>query len=186
MIRENPDFLAYLETLIAKPESGISLRRFPAGELLLKQGEQSHYVFLVKSGVVKCFVTDENDKDFIFEFLGKGEIVGELEGVRSVACLGNVESITEVTALAIPVTEFNSLLESDIRFNHLLIHTFVTRIVHTSERAAFQQVNTTERSLTRLKQLFKDADLQLSKEDMAAYLGITVRSLNRTLKNRKV
>jgi CRP-like cAMP-binding protein len=93
-----------------------------------------------------------------------------------------VESITEVTALAIPVTEFNSLLESDIRFNHLLIHTFVTRIVHTSERAAFQQVNTTERSLTRLKQLFKDADLQLSKEDMAAYLGITVRSLNRTLK----
>ncbi|WP_317048609.1 helix-turn-helix domain-containing protein [Chryseobacterium carnipullorum] len=37
--------------------------------------------------------------------------------------------------------------------------------------------------MTQLLELQVQQDIQMSKEDMAAYLGITVRSLNRTLKN---
>lgn len=31
---------------------------------------------IVKEGITKCFFTEDNDKEYILEFLGKGEIIG--------------------------------------------------------------------------------------------------------------
>nr|WP_309762511.1 helix-turn-helix domain-containing protein [Chryseobacterium sp. SORGH_AS_1175] len=52
--------------------------------------------------------------------------------------------------------------------------------IHQAERL-YQQLHTTEHTLSQLLDL-KSREMEISKEDMAAYLGITVRSLNRALK----
>lgn len=37
---------------------------------------------LIRSGITKCYFIEENDKEYIVEFLGKGEIIGEIEVIK--------------------------------------------------------------------------------------------------------
>jgi CRP-like cAMP-binding protein len=136
----------------------------------------------LKEGITKCYFNEVDDKRFIVEFLGKGEIIGEIEVIKNFPCLCNVKALTPVKAYAISIPYFKSLLEKELTFNKLLLESFTERIINTSTRASFQQLHTVEHTLGKLLALLKEQEMTISKEDMAAYLGITIRSLNRTLK----
>ena len=184
MLRTNQNFLSYIEThyLNQPRKEDIVLKVYSKGEFLLTQGQKATKVMVLKEGITKCYFFEENDKQFIVEFLGKGEIVGEIEAISSNPCLCNIEAMNEVQAYHVSYSFFKSLLEKDLVFNNLLINVFTQRIIHTSSRASFQQLYTVEHSLLKLLSVAAKESLTITKEDMAAYLGITVRSLNRTMK----
>jgi CRP-like cAMP-binding protein len=186
MLRTNPQFLDYLEELYNKPENkkNIVLKSFEKGEKILTQNEVSDKIMLIKNGITKCYFVEENDKEYIVEFLGKGEIIGEIEVIKNVSCLCSIEAMTEVTVYSMTIPYFQFLIKNDLSLNNLLLDVFVERIVNTSSRASYQQLYTTEHTLSQLLEL-KSKEMEISKEDMAAYLGITVRSLNRALKEIK-
>jgi CRP-like cAMP-binding protein len=186
MLRTNPQFLDYLEGLYNKPENkkNIVLKSFEKGERILTQKEVSSKIMLIKNGITKCYFVEENDKEYIVEFLGKGEIIGEIEVIKNVSCLCSIEAMTEVSVYSMTIPYFQSLIKSDLTLNNLLLDVFAERIVNTSSRASYQQLHTTEHTLSQLLEL-KSKEMEISKEDMASYLGITVRSLNRALKEIK-
>lgn len=183
MLRTNQPFLDYLEELYNKQDhkENIVLKSFEKSDKILTQNEISTKIMLIKNGITKCYFVEENDKEYIVEFLGKGEIVGEIEVIKNVPCLCSIEAITEVTAYSMTIPYFQSLIKNDLSLNNLLLDVFAERIVNTSSRASYQQLHTTEHTLSQLLDL-KSKEMEISKEDMAAYLGITVRSLNRALK----
>jgi CRP-like cAMP-binding protein len=183
MLRTNQQFLDYLEKLYHDQEhkDNIVLKSFDKGEKLLKQNEVSTKIMLIKSGITKCFFVEEGDKEYIVEFLGKGEIIGEIEVIKNVSCICSIEAITEVSAYSMTIPYFQALIKSDLILNNLLLDVFAERIFNTSNRASYQQLHTTEHTLSQLLEL-RAKEMEISKEDMAAYLGITVKSLNRTLK----
>ncbi len=88
----------------------------------------------------------------------------------------------DVQVFQLSAPYFNELLNTDIHFNRLLIETFSDRIINTSSRASYQQLFNSEKSLTKLLALLSQQKMKVSKEDMSAYLGISLRSLNRLLK----
>jgi CRP-like cAMP-binding protein len=183
MLRTNQPFLDYLEQLYIRQDHkrNIVLKPFEKGNKILTQNEISTKIMLIKSGITKCYFVEENDKEYIVEFLGKGEIVGEIEVIKNVPCLCSIEAITEVTVYSMSIPYFQSLIKNDLTLNNLLLDVFAERIVNTSSRASYQQLHTTEHTLSQLLDV-KSKEMEISKEDMAAYLGITVRSLNRALK----
>ncbi|PKF76144.1 Crp/Fnr family transcriptional regulator [Chryseobacterium sp. PMSZPI] len=186
MLRTNQSFLHYLEGLYHQQKGGdILLRYFSKGETLLTQDAPLSKVMLIKEGIVKCYFTEENGKEYIVEFLGSGEILGEVELIKNISCLCGIEALTDVTAYIINLAYFNNLIKNDIALNHLLLNSFAERIINTSSRASYQQLYTVEHTLAQLLIMQSKQNIQISKEDMAAYLGITVRSLNRILKNIK-
>ncbi|KXX66895.1 Crp/Fnr family transcriptional regulator [Flammeovirga sp. SJP92] len=184
MLRKNQSFLEYIEQLYAQQErkDKIIVKTYKPGQKLLFQDEKLTKVIIIKTGITKCYFTEENDKDYIFEFLGEGEIVGEVEFIRKVPCLCSIEVITEVTAYAIALDYFTDLIKTDLRLNNILLDVFAQRIINTSSRASFQQLYSIEHSLGKLLALQEQQEIAISKENMASYLGITIRSLNRTLK----
>ncbi|WP_374461488.1 Crp/Fnr family transcriptional regulator [Chryseobacterium taeanense] len=183
MLRTNQPFLDYLEELYQKQsrKENIVLKSYGKGEKILSQNESSTKIMLIRSGITKCYFVEENDKEYIVEFLGKGEIIGEIEVIKNVPCLCSIEAMTEVTVYAMSIPYFRNLLKNDLTLNNFLLDVFAERIVNTSSRASYQQLHTTEHTLSQLLEL-KSKEMEISKEDMAAYLGITLRSLNRTLK----
>lgn len=187
MLRTNHTFLNYLEDLYAKQENkeDIVVNSFSRGEKITVQGEQLSRVILIKKGVVKCFLMEENGKEYIVEFLGSGEIIGEVEVIKNTNCLCSVEALSGVEVYAVGIPFFRSLIKNDLRLNNILLESFAERIINTSSRASYQQLYTTEHTLTQLIKMQEKQGIQISKEDMAAYLGITVRSLNRILKDLK-
>lgn len=188
MLRTNELFLNYLQELYNKQErkENIVIRTYSKGQRIMTQNEIPSKLMLIKEGITKCYLTEENDKEFIIEFLGKGEIIGEIEFVKKIPCLCSIEAMTDVSLFAISISYFESLFRNDLTLNNLLIDVFAERIINTSSRAAYQQLYTTEYSLTKLIQLQSKNDIEISKEDMAAYLGITLRSLNRSLKKIRI
>lgn len=186
MLRTNLTFLSFIESFCAEyKEPNITLKTFPAGQRFIEQGEKIRNIYIIKDGITKCYISEENGKDFIIEFLGKGEVVGELEALKKIDCLCSVAAISEVTAYAIPDHFFLSLIEKNTEFTNILLQELSTRIIQTSTRASFQQLYTLEYGLLKLLKLQTNEHISISKEDMAAYLGISVRSFNRTLQQLK-
>lgn len=184
MLRTNLQLLSFIETFCRDGEGGSNVmqKKIKPGHRLVQQGETITNIYIIKDGITKCFISEENGKDFIIEFLGKGEVIGELEALKKIPCLCNVETISEVVAYAIPDYLFSELIAKNTVFTEILLQELSTRIIQTSTRASFQQLYTLEYGLMKLLQLQQEAQITISKEDMAAYLGISVRSFNRTLK----
>jgi CRP/FNR family transcriptional regulator, anaerobic regulatory protein len=188
MLRTNDYIFNYIQALYTSRQAHrehVLTRKFEKEQFLLNQGQAANKVYVIKEGIVKCFFNEDNGKDYIVEFLGKGEILGEIETIRNINCLCNVEAITEVTAFAISIPFFQSLLNNDLELNKVLLAALAERIINTSTRASFQQLYPLEHGLARLLELQAKQQISISKEDMAAYLGVSVRSLNRGLKALK-
>ncbi|MGI9653532.1 Crp/Fnr family transcriptional regulator [Chryseobacterium sp. RLHN22] len=184
MLRTNQPFLNYLEKLYLdqKHQENIILQSFEKGEKLLTQGETSDKIMLIKSGITKCFFLEETKEEYIVEFLGKGEILGEIEMMKNVPCICSIESITEVTVFTITIPYFQALIKNDLNLNNLLLDVFAERIVNTSNRSSYQQLHASEHTLSQLLDL-KAKEMKISKEDMASYLGTNIRSLNKAIRD---
>ncbi|WP_412467519.1 Crp/Fnr family transcriptional regulator [Pedobacter sp. KLB.chiD] len=183
MLRTNLTFLSFIERFCTENKDAVvTLKNFKAGYRFIEQGEKISNIYIIKDGISKCFISEENGKDFIIEFLGKGEVVGELEALKKINCLCSVAAISDVTAYVIPHQLFLSLINKNSEFTTILLQELSTRIIQTSTRASFQQLYTLESALLKLLKLQADEHISISKEDMAAYLGISVRSFNRSLK----
>ncbi|ROI05963.1 Crp/Fnr family transcriptional regulator [Chryseobacterium sp. G0240] len=187
MLRTNQAFLGYFENLYNQQEEKgeVVLKSFSRDENILIQDQALSKVMLIKEGIAKCYFTEENGKEYIVEFLGNGEILGEVELIKNIICLCGVKAVSEVTVYETSIACFKSLIKNDLTLNHLLLGSFAERIINTSSRASYQQLYTVEHTLTQLLDMQSKQGIQISKEDMAAYLGITVRSLNRILKSLK-
>ena len=187
MLRTNQAFLSYFEELYHQQENrkDILLKSYPKGEQILVQGQFLLKPMIIKEGITKCYFTEENGKEYIVEFSGNGEIIGEIEMIKNTPCLCSIETLTEVSVYEIAIPYFRFLLKNDIILNNLLLDIFADRIINTSSRASYQQLYTVEHTVTQLLNMQSQQGIDISKEDMAAYLGITVRSLNRILKDLK-
>jgi CRP/FNR family transcriptional regulator, anaerobic regulatory protein len=185
MLRTNNAFLTFTRNLheYQSGTGGITLKQFTKGQSLLRQGERAAEVLIIDQGITKCFSTEENGKDYILEFLGQGEIIGEIEVIRNTNCLCSIEAITEVRAYALSIPLFRSLFSENLIFNNLLLQEMAERIVNTASRSSAQQLYSLEHGLKKILAFQARQNLIISKEDMAAYLGITLRSLNRALKD---
>ena len=189
MLRTNLHFLAFFEELYLEQTTGIQnivVKKFPKNSFLLTQGSPLTELVIIRAGATKCYFSEENGKDFIVEFLGAGEIAGEIEVLKSRSCLCNIVALTEVEAYSVKIPFFKTLLTKNLDLNRHLLDVLAERIIHTSSRSSSQQLYTTEYGLAKMLEFQEQQNLEISKEDMAAYLGITVRSLNRTLKQLKL
>lgn len=188
MIRTNETFLHYIDELYhqqAYSHESIAIVTYAPGDYLFFQNENASTIVLIKSGVTKVFFEEENEKEYIVEFLGKGEVIGDIEYIRKIDGLCNVQALDTVEAYVLSYSFFEALLQRDTTLNALLLDAFAARIVNTARRASYQQLYTIEYSLHQLVEMQKKQAITLTKEDMAAYLGISVRSLNRSLKQLK-
>lgn len=185
MLRTNPSFLQFIQNLFSGNQSSeaFGIRNYPKGSLLLQQGAAATRVSVIREGITKAYFSEDNGKEFIIEFLSEGEILGDLEALLNKVCLCSVQALTDVQVYSINLDYFRLMLQKDLQLNQLLLHALAERVSNTSLRSSMQQLYTVEHGVRRLQELQTRQQLNFSKEDMAAYLGITLRSLNRALRN---
>jgi len=83
------------ETLNAIAASGV-IRTFPRNSILINEGDVGDSLFIVLAGRVKVFASNEHGREFVIDFHGPGEYVGEmsLDGERRSASVITVEPTT--------------------------------------------------------------------------------------------
>jgi CRP/FNR family cyclic AMP-dependent transcriptional regulator len=89
-------------------------RKFPAGTVLMQQGDTGAGLFVITDGHVK--VTQATDPDRAEEHLrtmGPGEVLGEMALLDDLPRSATVTAIDDVTALLLPIWEFRTILHSN-------------------------------------------------------------------------
>lgn len=182
MIRINRELLNYISRLHdLESKDYVSSERIRPGQQIISQGKHIFSAYILKEGIAKCYQTEDTGKDFIQEFFGEGEIFGEIEVINSTTSFCCIEAITEVVVYKITQSNFQHLLENDKRFNKLILRALATKINYTALRHSYHQSHPSSANFLKLKKQFPKLTEVISKQDLANYLGITVRSLNRTL-----
>jgi len=184
MIRKSPIFLQLLDKLVSDgaPRGSIDILEFPKKRLLIEQRKNIRNVLVIRSGVVKCYIAEDNGKEYILEFLGEGEILGEIEVIRKTPGMATVASLTSVSVFKIDKSFFLQLLKTDAAFNQAVLELMATRLVNTAMRASRQQLYTLSYNLSQLTKILQEGQIAFTKNDLSDYLGISKRSLNRLLK----
>jgi CRP/FNR family cyclic AMP-dependent transcriptional regulator len=88
-----PLFSGLSQQEIATLTDGAIVRTFPKNTIVVTEGERSDSLYVILSGRVKVFVSDEHGKDVVLRVEGPGEYFGELaldEGPRT-ASVGTLE-----------------------------------------------------------------------------------------------
>ena len=185
MIRENPELAAYTEKLFQMRIKDIKEENFGPDELIMEQHHRYGKVYLIRKGIAKCYISDENGKEFIQEFLGAGMEFGELEIFRNKPTICSVASITPINTFSFSYSCFGTLIKEDFKFNQLIMKALADKIRYKAPRHSYQHGYPIEDNILKLQRSFPEVTEVISKKDIANYIGVTQRSLNRALKTLK-
>lgn len=95
MTNNDPFAPLHDETLRSIAASGV-VRTFPRGTVLINEGDVGDALFVLLSGRVKVYSSNEAGREFVIDFHGPGEYVGEmtLDGAARSASVMTVEPTT--------------------------------------------------------------------------------------------
>ncbi len=171
-----------MRRLHAKDARFVSKLSFKPEQQIIMQGKNIFSAYVLSEGIAKCYQTEDTGKDFIQEFFGPGEIFGEIEIINGTPSFCCIETITDASVYQISLDSFRHLLDTDKKFNQLILMAMANKINYTALRHAYHQSHTGLANFQRLKKQFPQLTEVIAKKDLANYLGITIRTLNRILK----
>jgi CRP-like cAMP-binding protein len=183
MIRTNNELLDFFSQWENREGYGtFQEKQFGPGQKLIVQGKEGRYVHIIKKGIAKCYVSEENGKEFVQEFFGVGELLGEIEVLNDTYTFSTVMALTAVTTYCMGKDDFCAMMKSTEGFNLMVSRALAAKLRDTAIRTSHQQTHPVAHNLNKLIQLSSKHTSFFSKKDIADYLGITLRSLNRALK----
>jgi CRP/FNR family transcriptional regulator, cyclic AMP receptor protein len=102
------------------------VRTYPRQSIIINEGERSDTFFIILSGRVKVFGSDESGKEVIYSIHGPGEYVGEMaleSGVRT----ASVMTIEETACSVVSGADFKDFIAENPEFALHLIHKLIRR-----------------------------------------------------------
>lgn len=146
-------------------------------------------VFCINQGKVKIFTRGEEGKEQIIHVATGGEIVGFRAMFSGEPYKVSATTLEEGNICFIPKSDFLNLVDTNVTLRNGIMKelsteladraTFITNMAQKSvrERLAF--------SLLLLNDIYKDEMINLSREDMANFVGTATETLIRLLKDFK-
>lgn len=163
---------------------------FKKGEVLFTEGDTLHGIYFLYSGIVKVHRQWGNQKELILRFATPGDMLGYRGLVNLKQYTVSATVIEDVTVCYIDLAFFESLLQINHQLTYQLMQFYadelqrtekkMSNLVHMSVKTRVAEI------LLSLQQQFgknKEGyiDVELSKQDIAAFTGTTYETLFRTL-----
>lgn len=102
-------------------------RTFPENIVVVREGERTESLYIIVSGRVKIYVSDEEGKEIVLNESGPGEYFGEMvldEGPRS----ASVVTLEPTQFLVVPKDDFREFLTKSPQFALNLICKLIKRV----------------------------------------------------------
>ncbi|MDN4059929.1 Crp/Fnr family transcriptional regulator [Massilia sp. YIM B02769] len=169
--------LAHLPPSLRQLAGAGVTRRFPRRTRFIAEGDVGTSIYVILSGRVKVFTSDDEGKEFVFGTYDSGAILGEmaLDGLPRSA---SAEALTDVQCAIVPIDVLRRQIAEDPDFTMELIRTLIARSRNTttfSRRLALE--NAYQRLAALLDGLAVEQDgvrsvpEPLSQQDLAHRIG---------------
>jgi CRP/FNR family transcriptional regulator, cyclic AMP receptor protein len=176
------------ETLRAIAATGV-VRSFPRNTVLINEGDLGDALYVILSGRVKVFSSNEAGREFVIDFHKAGEYVGEmtLDGEPRSASVMTVES---TTCAVVNRTQFRDFILAHPDFAMHLIERLIHRVrVTTGNLKSLALSDVYGRLVRLLNALAKDVDgrqvvpEKLTQQDIADRVGASRDMIGKLLKD---
>jgi CRP/FNR family transcriptional regulator, cyclic AMP receptor protein len=176
------------ETLRAIAASGV-VRSFPRNTVLINEGDLGDALYVILSGRVKVFSSNEAGREFVIDFHAAGEYVGEmtLDGEPRSASVMTVEA---TTCAVVNRTQFRDFILAHPDFAMHLIERLIHRVrVTTGNLKSLALSDVYGRLVRLLNALAKDVDgrqvvpEKLTQQDIADRVGASRDMIGKLLKD---
>lgn len=153
-----PVFAALAEEELARVADVTVPRRFAAGEVVFREGDESSTCYIVRSGHARAVREHTDGRSITLATFGPGDIFGELAMFDEERRTATIETIDETEAIAILSGDMRRLLREHPEIAVKLLSSLVQRLRQTNERLTAQSFQTVQsRVATVLTQLVEAA-----------------------------
>lgn len=162
---------------------------FRVNESIFRVGDKLENLYVVKSGSMKTFITNQSGEEQVLNFYGPGDILG-LDGLASHQYTSTAVSLETSSVCAVPTYKLEQAFEQLIP--PWLIEFAMSKLKQDNQNINLlgkKNANTRIASfLLRLSENHKqlgcsdtEFDLSMSRDDIGNYLGLASETVSRTL-----
>ena len=176
-------FVNISEETFTKIQNITTFKKIEAGIQVVKLGEVPSKLYMLVSGIIRCYLSTESGKEFNKSFYLPISFVASLTALlKQKPSLFVFETLTDCKIYEVDYTEFMKLCNTDTSMNKL--YSKVLEVVYTKyEKRLIELISldAKERYIA-LRDQIKDVDLLIPQYHIASYLGITPVQLSRIRK----
>jgi CRP/FNR family transcriptional regulator len=162
---------------------------YKKNDFLFVEGSFPRGVYCLNHGKVKVFTRGDEGKEQIIHIAKPGEIIGFRAMLSGDAYRVSAETIEECALCYISKEEFFKMMDSSTEFRNDIIKGLSKelgdRAVSFTEMAQKSVRERLSSCLLQLKEIYGDEPINLSREDLANYVGTATETLIRLLKDFK-
>ncbi len=185
--------LSLFATLKAKDIASLSacmvLKTYPKNSILLNEGDETDSLFIIESGKVKIYLSNEDGKEIILNILSAGDYFGEIALLDNRPRSASVMSLQHSRLWLISKKEFEACLFRYPEITLLLLKDMSSRLRFLTENVkslalmdVYGRVARTLLSLATEKEGRLVIEQKLTQQDIASMVGASREMVSRILK----
>ena len=178
---------------VADLEAVGSRRQWRRGAIIFREAERTEWVLILRTGRVKVASDTASGTEVLLAVRGPGALLGELSAIDQGPPSATVTALEPVTALVVPVGEFERYLQTHGRVTMLLMRELTSRLRDADrKRIEFGAFDTTGRVAARLVELAERFGTQtpeglriglpFSQDELAGWTGSSREAVTKALR----
>lgn len=97
-------------------EEFIEIREYKRDEWIIQEGMRPDFLFYVMEGKAKIYITHQNGKVSLINFINANEYIGEMELLNDVYYTKGIQASTKTICFALPIHRYRGQLLEDAKF----------------------------------------------------------------------
>lgn len=190
MLEKTPLFSSLDASELALLSSQAVTRTFPKNSVIINEGDASDALYIMNSGRVKVFLSDEDGKEMVLNTLGPGEYFGEVAMLDNAPRSASIITLEKTCISIISKKDFEACLFRNSALAMLIIRDLAKRLRMATENvrslALLDVYGRVARLLIQLA-VEKDGQLvveeKLTHQDIADRVGSSREMITRILKD---
>jgi len=188
MAKSQDEFAALEESALQGMAARGGVKRFPAHTVIITEGDASNSLYIILSGRVKVYASNEAGREVILNTHGPGEYVGEVAfdgGLRS----ASVMTLEPTTCVVVTGASLREFVVANPDFALLLIDGLIARVRKLTENVkslaledVYGRVATLLKALAVRQGTQQVVTEKLTQQDIAERVGSSREMVNRVFK----
>lgn len=179
--------------LIEKLAEQYEVENYNKKQTLYMEGRKPRYLFFLIKGKVKCFKSNEDGKEYITNLYSEGDFIGYTAIIDDINYDDSASILEDAEIMQIPMEDFLNMVYGDINIASKFIRIMTRNVKEKEERLlnlAYSSLRKrVAKALVDIMSKFNLEEqknpIEISREDIAQYVGTATESLIRTLSDFK-
>jgi CRP-like cAMP-binding protein/DNA-binding NarL/FixJ family response regulator len=179
--------------LVQKLSEQYAIENYDKKHILYQEGKRPRFLYYLISGKVKTYKMHEDGKEYITNLYSKGDFIGYAALIEDTNYDDSASILEDAEIMQIPKEEFLQMVYSDISIASKFIHIITQNVKEKEERLLNLAYSSLRKRVAKALvdivskfELKEQANpIEISRDDIAQYVGTATESLIRTLSDFK-